>query len=196
VISDPRFGALHCHSPGPRSVDDIVASAAALTSLVPGRTLRYLNLGGSLDALSPEALDIALRRLRAFVAAETTILLEPGSYWFAGAGYALGRILAIEPLGAGLSRVTIDLSKDCHLRWSDVAPLAIAGLPPGRVLLAGPTCHEGDVIGAFDVTPQDAAAGALPPGLVLLGGVDGYSAAWNRGFNGIAAAQVVVLGER
>lgn len=194
-VAHPRFGALHCHRPGPRSPDEIVATGAALASLCAGRPLRYLNLGGGLGALELTALAEALSRLRAIIPSETTVLLEPGSYWFNGAGYALGRILACEPLGADVHRVTLDLSKDCHLRWSDAAPLLANGLPAGKVLLVGPTCHEGDIIGAFEVTaPQQGAAPSLPPGFVLLGGVDSYSAAWNRGFNGIPPAHVATHG--
>jgi diaminopimelate decarboxylase len=194
AIADPRFGGLHCHRPGPRSAQDIVATGAALAALVPDRSLRYLNLGGGLGALTPGDLDVALTALRTIVPAGTRIVLEPGSYWFAGAGYALGRILACEPLGPEMTRVTLDLSKDCHLHWSDAVPIAANGLPPGKVLLGGPTCHEGDIIGAFELGDAHGAATLIPPGFVLFGNVDGYSAAWNRGFNGIPAARVVTHG--
>jgi diaminopimelate decarboxylase len=195
ILADPRFGALHCHRQGPRKLDEIVATGTALAGLAGDRPLRYLNLGGGLGPHKAETIGAAVALLRKVVPAATTILIEPGSHWFTGAGHALGRILAIEPLAPGVHRVTLDLSKDCHLRWSDIVPLTANGLPAGKVLLVGPTCHEGDIIGAFEVPETAAAPDALPPGFVLLGNVDGYSAAWNLGFNGIPAARVMVHGE-
>ncbi|WP_066720577.1 hypothetical protein [Sphingomonas pituitosa] len=194
VTSDPRFGALHCHRQGKRTLEEIVATGLSLSRLGEGRPLRYLNLGGGLGPYKADRIGAALALLRTHLPGETTILIEPGSHWFIGAGHALGRILAVEPLAPGVHRVTLDLSSDCHLRWSDVVPLHANGLPPGRVLLVGPTCHEGDMLGAFEVPEGTAQPDMLPPGFVLLGNVDGYSAAWNHGFNGIPAANVVIHG--
>lgn len=195
VLADPRFGALHYHRQGKRKLDEIVATGASLYRLAGAHPLRYLNLGGGIGSYTAEAIGAALGLLRTLVPAATTVLIEPGSHWFRGAGHALGRILAIEPLARGVHRVTLDVSNDCHLRWSTVVPLAANGLPAGKVLLVGPTCHEGDMLGAFEVPETSAAPDVLPPGFVLLGNVDGYSAAWNRGFNGIPAARVIVHGD-
>jgi diaminopimelate decarboxylase len=85
---------------------------------------------------------------------------------------------------------TVELSRACHLRWSQ--PELVA--PPPRadarrkVMLVGPTCYEEDVIGEWIVEPAHVAT------RVVLRNITGYAVAWNTGFGGIAPADVVLVG--
>ena len=194
IRADRRFGALHHHRPGPRTAEDLLRSGATLMRMALPHSLRYLNLGGAIEQLSLDEIALVLAALRRFVPPETRLLLEPGSFWFAGAGYALCKVVSVEPLASEVHRIVVDLSQDLHLEWSKACLLAANGLPPGRVLVVGPTCHEADVIGAFEI-PAAADPDGLPCGHLLLGGVEGYSAAWNSAFNGIGLARVVIHGD-
>jgi diaminopimelate decarboxylase len=89
----------------------------------------------------------------------------------------------------------LELSRLCHLRWS--TPRLVA--PPPRpneartsVTLLGSTCCEDDVIGDAIIPPEHLAA--LDVGhRVLLTGVTGYAAGWNRSFAGVPAARIVTV---
>lgn len=194
LLADPKCIALHNHFAGQRSLDALIETGVSLSSLAP-KPLDYLDLGGGLARLSVHEIEAALRAIREQLPMETRILLEPGSFWFVGAGYALARIIAREQLREGCTRLTLDISQDCHLRWSSPYPIAGGNLDSGVSILCGPTCHEGDVIGAFAMGADAPATMLLPPDILLFGGVDGYSAAWNCAFNGIAPATVSVHGD-
>ena len=161
------------------------------------RPVRYLNLGGNLECLSPVEVDKLLRRLREFVLPDIEIIFEPGSFWFQGARHAVCKVLAVEPLFDDGCRVVVDMSRDCHLRWSE--PCLIHEINPGAaqtILFFGPTCHEGDLLGAFRVPRRADGSCAISQGdCLLFGAVDAYSSAWNTSFNGIEKAHMLVYGK-
>ena len=77
----------------------------------------------------------------------------------------------------------VDLSRICHLRWSQVE---LVGTARGAsTLFVGPTCYEEDVLGEWSSAPP---AGAR----VVVRNVSGYAVAWNTSFGGVPAADVVI----
>ena len=54
-------------------------------------------------------------------------------------------------------------------------------------MLAGPTCFEEDVIGEW-LVEDELAVGSR----VIVRNVSGYAVAWNCGFHGVPAADVVI----
>jgi len=56
----------------------------------------------------------------------------------------------------------LDLSRICHLRWSQVELVGAAPRPGEghRVLLVGPTCYEEDVIGEWTAPLERLGEGA------------------------------------
>lgn len=190
---------LHAHSAG------VVRTAAApwaelvhaLRALAHAHALAptHLNLGGGwhgvFDAADDGALLAdALGAARA-AAGDLPLRIEPGRALSAGCVWATGRVLAARPLADRALRV-VSLSRACHLRWSPVRLVARAPAPGAghKVHLVGPTCFEDDVVGEWQVDDE------LPVGApVLLADVSGYAVAWNTGFAGVPAAEVVVVGE-
>ncbi len=85
----------------------------------------------------------------------------------------------------------IDLSRACHLRWQQVAPIS----PPAAtgaarpIAFTGPTCYEEDVIGEWKLDPARFAVGAP----LVVAGVNGYALGWNTGFGGVAPAEVAII---
>ncbi|MBL9018084.1 MAG: hypothetical protein JNL83_28115 [Myxococcales bacterium] len=159
-----------------------VLDAAREAELAPA----FVNLGGAWHGL--EEIGAALAEVRATVGT-CELIIEPGRTITRGAGFARGRVLVARELD-DRPLFVLDLSRICHLRWSQVELVAQAPHPGEgrRALFAGPTCFEDDVIGEWTVTPPRFAAGAR----VVLSGVSGYAVAWNTGFGGVAPAEVVI----
>lgn len=143
---------------------------------------RFLDLGGAWHAIAD--LPRALREIRDALPME--LIIEPGRAVVDGAGFACGRVVLARALADRPLRV-VDLSRICHLRWSQVE-LVVEN--PGRgasTLFVGPTCFEDDVLGDW-VTD--------PPGVgdsIVLRNVSGYAVGWNTSFGGVPAADVVLV---
>lgn len=162
-----------------------VLRAAEDAGLAPA----FLDLGGAWHGVAQ--LPAALATLRAQVPPGLELIIEPGRLLTEGAGFAHGEVVVARELDDRPLRV-LDLSRICHLRWSQVE-LVTSAPHPGegrRALFVGPTCYEDDVLGEWSITPA-----ALPVGAkVVLANVSGYAVAWNTSFGGVPAADVVVTG--
>jgi diaminopimelate decarboxylase len=171
--------------------DTLIGLARAL-----GLELEYLNLGGGLRPdVEPRAVGELVADLRRRVPRRVRLLLEPGNWWFAGAGFAVGRVVGVKPMRDGALRATLDLSKDCHLRWAKPRVVAAGdGAQRVKVCFAGPTLYEGDVLGAFDMPSSNDAAPVCVGDTVVFAGVTGYAAGWNTSFNGVPQARVLLHG--
>lgn len=159
-------------------------AAAAAAGVAP----RFLNLGGAWHAIPDLA--SALTQVRAALPLPVELIIEPGRRVAEAAGFACGRIAAARELDGRELRV-LELSRSCHLRWSQpelVAPPPRTGAGR-RVLFVGPTCYEDDVLGEWTTEPERFATG----GRAVLRHVTGYAVAWNTGFAGIAPADVVMV---
>lgn len=153
-----------------------------------GVTPRFVNLGGAWHAIADLA--SALTRIRAALPLPAELIIEPGRRVAEAAGFACGRIAAARELDDRELRI-LDLSRCCHLRWSQpelVAPPPRTGAGR-RVLFVGPTCYEDDVLGEWTTEPDRFAAG----GRAVLRHITGYAVAWNTGFAGIAPADLVMV---
>lgn len=182
---------LHVHH-GPvtaTSGERFVITARALLEAADDAELTpaFLDLGGAWHGIGD--LPRALAEVRAAVPAAIEIIVEPGRLVAEGAGFARGDIVVVRELDDRPVYV-LDLSRICHLRWSQVELVAQAPHPAEgrRALFVGPTCFEDDVVGEWTVTPAAMRVG----GRVVLRGVSGYAVAWNTGFGGVPAAEVVI----
>jgi diaminopimelate decarboxylase len=200
VATPLRIRALHVHG-GPLATSPSTIAERARRAVdaanAAGITLEQLDLGGSLHGFAlasatsgQSLLADALAAARAAVPGDVRLLFEPGRLWTEGAGFAVGHVLAAREH----TRV-LDLSRLCHLRWSTprlVAPPPKANEPRVAVTLLGATCCEDDVIGDALVPPEHLPALAVGA-RVILAGVTGYAAGWNRAFAGVPAARVVTV---
>jgi diaminopimelate decarboxylase len=117
------------------------------------------------------------------------ILVEPGRILVEDAGFACGPVTSVRDVGDGRLLVTSALSRICHLRWSQVELVAKAPHPGAGVkaIVVGPTCYEEDVVGEWIVEPREIEK------CIVLRGVSGYAAAWNKSFGGVPEADVVIV---
>lgn len=180
---------IHVHH-GPvtaTSAERFIATARAAIALFAeaGREAAFINLGGAWHGIGDHA--AAFAELREALGT-VELFVEPGRAYAAGAGFACGRVLATRELPDRLLS-TVELSRSCHLRWSQ--PELVVPPPRAEVrtklLLVGPTCYEDDVIGEWIVDPVHVER------RVVLRNVTGYAVAWNTGFGGIAPADVVLV---
>jgi diaminopimelate decarboxylase len=191
--AQPRPVGLHVHhgaiaaTSGTRFLATALAAlaAAAAAEVAP----RFLDLGGAWHAVAD--LPGSLREVRAALPATLELIIEPGRLVAERAGFACGRVVVARELDDRPLRV-VDLSRICHLRWSQ--PTLVAHPPrPGAgrtALFVGPTCYEEDVIGEWSIEPAALLSGAR----VVLANVTGYAVAWNTGFGGVEPADVVMVG--
>jgi diaminopimelate decarboxylase len=188
AASDRRVG-LHVHH-GPvtaTSAERFVDTARAAIERA-GFEPAFLDLGGAWQGVAD--LGAAFAAVRAAVPASVEVIVEPGRAFALGAGFACGRVHAARDLGGRELRV-IDVSRACHLRWSQPE---LVGYPPrpgeGRgVLFVGPTCYEEDVVGEWTVDPTQWPVDAR----VVLRDITGYAVGWNTGFGGVPPADVVMV---
>ena len=160
-------------------------SAAADAGVEP----RFVNLGGAWHAI--DELARALREIRDALPPAIEIVIEPGRAIAEGAGFACGRIAVARELD-DRALCVVELSRVCHLRWSQ--PELVAPAPPSGVgrdtLFVGPTCYEEDVLGEWTVAPARFTVGDR----AVWRNITGYALAWNTGFGGVAPADVVMVG--
>lgn len=182
---------LHVHH-GPvtaTSTERFIATTLAVLELAreAGIAPHFVDVGGAWHGLHD--LDGAFSQLRTAVPREIELVVEPGRVITREAGFACGRVVVARELADRSLRV-VDLSRSCHLRWSQVE---LVGSAPhagtGRdTLVVGATCYEDDVIGEWTIAPSSLDQGTR----FVLRGVTGYAVAWNTSFGGVPPAGVVI----
>ena len=157
--------------------------------------LEYIDLGGSLHYMPESDLPVLFSKVRERVPPEIDLIFEPGGYISYESGYALGEIVDCSLPNSQELHLTLDLSSECHLKWSrprllvPFRPQMSGGL---QVKIFGPTCFEHDVVGAYAFTDEEAVHRYFRLGRKLLfSGILGYSVSWMTSFNGIPEARVL-----
>jgi diaminopimelate decarboxylase len=177
---------LHVHH-GPvtaTSAERFIATAHAAIALADFAPA-FIDLGGAWHGIDDIA--AAFLEIRAALPG-FEILVEPGRLYARDAGFATGRVISARDAGDRMLCVS-ELSRICHLRWSQVELVARAPRPgEGRkVQLVGATCYEDDTIGEWIVEPAHVVK------RFVLSNVSGYALAWNTSFGGVPAADVVLV---
>lgn len=175
-----------------RALEVGIEHLSLLVKQVPGIT--HVNLGGGFaDLQEKDIRGIVVLAKKSFPA--QTVVFEPGRWICGDAGLLIGKIAEINLQGRR-AHATTTISRDCHLKWQrDLFEIRIqalagsAGLLCDEVVVGGATCSENDKVGTIHqrglkISRED---------LVLVRGVSGYSVAWNHSFNGIAAADVLMM---
>ena len=199
--SQHRFvGVLVHHASEENTAETYLALVEELQALLAGLDLSVhdINLGGGEHHLDLDSLAALACRIRKSLGEDIGLSLEPGRLLTEAAGYAVGRVENWRTRGDAVEYV-LDLSMDCHLRWSKPTLIVPRPSDPGRPMRArfyGPTCHEADNLGEHHVWSNRAGEPPFLPGdLVLFGNVSGYSASIRTSFNGVAPPPVHFLNE-
>lgn len=198
LAKEQRFAGFHFHDGSEiNNCESYLALIKALGLMTRQAEFepRYINLGGGFHRTSLNDVGEILGAAKREFSPSCRILLEPGHYFSKRSGFAACRIVN-QTMSADVIKVTVNLSKDCHLKWSRVK-LLLSIDPRARKLqeveIFGPTCYEEDRIGRFLVPfHQDlfSESGFAPGKQLFFSDVSIYSAAWNTSFNGIPKADV------
>lgn len=176
---------LHVHH-GPVAATSsarFLATARAVLALADFEP-RFLDLGGAWHAM-PD-LPGALEDIRAAIPRSIELVIEPGRAVVEGAGFACGRVTLARALADRPLRV-VDLSRICHLRWSQVELVVEHPGAGASTLFVGPTCFEDDVLGEWVTEPPEVGD------LIVLRNVSGYAVGWNTSFGGVPPARVLLV---
>lgn len=201
TIFSEKLKGLHFHNGSEENtVDDYLMMVNKILYTLKKESIKisFINLGGGLHKLTEKELENLIQNLTPlFLEHKLDGFFEPGQCISRNSGYALGKILSIKQISADKYYLLLDLSNECHLKWSDPVLLNKGTLYSSdeqqklTVFIGGPTCFEHDCLGIFKV---DQANGKLPFKLnevLAFSNITGYSAAWNMAFNGINKADIV-----
>ncbi|MBD2607449.1 hypothetical protein H6G81_23705 [Scytonema hofmannii FACHB-248] len=200
-ITEPgrhKFVGFHIHNGASENSSDVFlkfAQAVMFIAEILGINLRHIDLGGGFLNVGFQSLEKLIQQLRSFVTADIKLIFEPGDLLFSGTGFACGMVKSRKLDSKGCI-YTLDISKECHLRWSDPKLLYNRQTSDKKINASfyGPTCYEGDLLGSFDVyLSSDNLLPYQEGDLVLFSNISAYSVSWNTSFNGIQTAQVEFL---
>ncbi|MEC8534955.1 MAG: carboxynorspermidine decarboxylase [Pseudomonadota bacterium] len=152
----PGIDGLHFHNLCEQGFDPLARTVAAIEPYLAAQKGRFkwLNLGGGHMLTQPdydtEALINLLKRLRSDYDAQ--IYLEPGTAIAFDAGILVGEVLDVADNDGPIA--ILDISTTCHMPDVLEAPYrpALINETPGdgvTVMLGGPSCLAGDVIGTY-----------------------------------------------
>ena len=186
----PEIDALHTHIAGQKNSKQDYVELLSLYKDIVSRYQRpfHLNFGGGFAPLSEEDFREVVTTCQHELPGHN-LYFEPGRWIIANAGYAAGKVLSVEE-----NRIVISLSPSCHLKWIEPSfkTMFQSGQSTGgtsEMILCGPTCFEGDILGNVQVNKE-----AITPGMsILISPISGYAHAWNHSFNGLAKADVVFI---
>ena len=203
VIQQPQLRAnppagFHVHHGSERNTASTYRSMIkALRSLAHQQAIdpMVINLGGGWHGVNQEEMGGVLADARRAFPAPCSILLEPGQWYAKHSGFAVGNIVNQTQSG-DIIKYVLDLSRDCHLKWSKVKLIYPTNNRPRRfceVQFFGASCYEADLIGTFMLAYDSdffRESGLATGGRVVFSNVSPYSAAWNMSFNGIPRAEI------
>jgi diaminopimelate decarboxylase len=194
----PEIDGFHLHNDeGHLSVTEFSAQLRKIQRRLrkTGFSPQIINLGGGLSNYTSAEVRKLFKQARNIFRNTPHIFFEPGRLFHNNSGYACGKILSSKPGTRPI--LTTNLSKECHLKWSNQNLLFLEFSHSASSVLTtfdvvGPTCYEKDIIGTFRTripAPDKKAA----YGRIIFSGINGYSVAWNTSFNGIPKALVRFL---
>lgn len=198
LIANPPSG-FHLHHGSEVNTEatylSMISGLKALTQQLPMKP-RCINLGGGWHGLKRAVMAKVLSQARSTFGAPCTLLVEPGRWYGKHAGFAAGTLVN-QKATADTTECVLNLSKDAHLKWSQVKLLFSMPAMPKKfreVRFFGASCYEEDVLGKFLVPYEKdfhSEPGFALGSQVIFGGISPYSAAWNTTFNGISKARTV-----
>jgi diaminopimelate decarboxylase len=196
ALSAPdRFVGFHIHHGlHENSLDTILTFARQAIAFADQFQLPLpsIDLGGGLAEIGFSQLEALLIELRRLVRSPTVLIFEAGKLLFEDIGFAYGKVKSLQCDRRGWI-MTLDLSKSCHLRWSQPQLIVPDSTSATQVPVSiyGATCNEGDRLGEFLVPFPNVKDSPYQEGdIVVFKNINCYSVSWNTSFNGIKPAEI------
>lgn len=149
--------------------------------------LKYINFGGNWDVLNYEQFENYLVEIRKSIDNNIKIIFEVGEYWFDNCGYLLAKIVGKNE-SSNKKIFYINAIKDSVAKWSVLKPINLKYEKSDNyvTIISGCSCYEKDVFSVLnksvDLSINDK---------IIFIGLNGYSYAWCKEFNGSSVPEVV-----
>ena len=149
--------------------------------------LKYINFGGNWDVLNYEQFENYLVEIRKSIDNNIKIIFEVGEYWFDNCGYLLAKIVGKNE-SSNKKIFYINAIKDSVAKWSVLKPINLKYEKGDNyvTIISGCSCYEKDVFSVLnksvDLSINDK---------IIFIGLNGYSYAWCKEFNGSSVPEVV-----
>ena len=149
--------------------------------------LKYINFGGNWDVLNYEQFENYLVEIRKSIDNNIKIIFEVGEYWFDNCGYLLAKIVGKNE-SSNKKIFYINAIKDSVAKWAVLKPINLKYEKGDNyvTIISGCSCYEKDVFSVLnksvDLSINDK---------IIFIGLNGYSYAWCKEFNGSSVPEVV-----
>lgn len=149
--------------------------------------LKYINFGGNWDVLNYNYFEKQLVEIRKNIDSNFKIIFEVGENWFDNCGYLIAKVIGENEI-ANKKKFYINAVKDSVAKWFVLRPINLKYEDNNNyiTIISGCSCYEKDV---FSVLNKSVSL-SMNEKVVFLG-LNGYSYAWCKEFNGSLAPEVI-----
>lgn len=149
--------------------------------------LEYINFGGNWNILDVPSLEKKIKIIRDSIDTNIKLLFEPGESWFNSCGYLVTSVIGKNQVG-NKKIIYINAIKDSVAKWSVLTPinLNLGNCDGCSYIISGCSCYEKDV---FSIIKKNINVSVGDK--IIFAGLNGYSYAWVKTFNGSNPPKVV-----
>lgn len=149
--------------------------------------IKYINFGGGWNILNHEQFEQELIKIRKKVDNNVKIIFEVGENWFNNCGYLIAKVIGKNEI-LNKKIFYINAVKDCVAKWSVLKPINLKYEYKNNYIsiISGCSCYEKDVFSVIDKTIDL----SINDKIVFVG-LNGYSYAWCKEFNGSFTPEVI-----
>lgn len=149
--------------------------------------LKYINFGGNWDVLNYNHFEKQLVEIRKNIDSNFKIIFEVGENWFDNCGYLIAKVIGKNEI-ANKKIFYINAVKDSVAKWSVLRPINLKYEDNNNyiTIISGSSCYEKDVFSVLNKSVNL----SINEKVVFLG-LNGYSYAWCKEFNGSLAPEVI-----
>ena len=151
------------------------------------KKLKYINFGGNWNVLDYKQFENQLIEIRKNIDNNIKIIFEVGENWFENCGYLITKVINKNEI-ANKKILYINAVKESVAKWSVLKPINLNYEINSNyiTIISGCSCYEKDV---FDVLDKDVKISINDK--IIFKGLNGYSYAWCKEFNGSLAPEVI-----
>ena len=149
--------------------------------------LKYINFGGNWNVLDHNQFEKEIIEIRKNIDSNIKIIFEIGENWFDNCGYLITKVIGENEI-QNKKIFYINAVKDCVAKWSVLKPINLKYKKNNDyiTIISGCSCYEKDV---FKVIAKSVNL-SISDKVIFLG-LNGYSYAWCKEFNGSFAPEVI-----
>lgn len=149
--------------------------------------VKYINFGGNWDILNYNQFEDQLVEIRKNIDDSIKVIFEVGEHWFDNCGYLLAKIIGKNEI-LNKKIFYINAIKDSIAKWSVLKPINLKYENEDNfvTIISGCSCYEKDVFSVLNKSVNL----SINDKIVFVG-LNGYSYAWCKEFNGSFVPEVV-----